>query len=468
VTGWGGVRRAVAPVLVALIGGLLLAACDRPDPERIRICRSLVDAVARDARDLRELPPDAAREAGYDVKIAFRARDDGNGEREGWIACRFVRDKAGAPLRLVAVATDRTGPLDESALFWLDEWREIVASESVDARLARKFAVEVAHPKAGDPWLPALYFAQQLVNAAALAGVYALLALSFTLVYGIVAKINFAFGELYMMGAVLSGVWVAALATVGVAGWAASLTLVLGVCLVTVAAHGWTMERIAFRPLRETKGYAAKGHAPLIVAIGLSITLQEAVRLLQGARDVWIPADYGLSFTLAETYGFNVVASWKQVGIIVLTALVLFGLAVAFRRTRFGLSYRACADDGPAAALLGVDVARTVAGTFALGGALAGLAGFALLQYYGVANFFMGFVTGFKALTAAILGGIGSLPGAVLGGVLIALFETFWSAYLGGEYRDVAVFGVLALVLVFRPGGLLGVETERIAQPDRS
>lgn len=301
-----------------------------------------------------------------------------------------------------------------------------------------------------------LYFAQQFINALALASVYALLALSFTLVYGIVGKINFAFGELFMVGAMLTALWSLFLAVFGYAGWLVTLTLVLAVSIITGAVHGWATERLVFRRLRITRG-----HAPLIAAIALSIVYQEGARLLQGAGNFWLRPDFSLSFTLAEisgakTSGFDVVASWKQIAIVAVTLTVLAGLGWLLARTRFGLLYRACADDRFSAALMGTNVDRVIAQAFALGGALAGVAGFVLVEYYGVANFFMGFLVGFKALTAAIVGGIGSIRGAVLGGTLIALLETFWSGYLGGTYRDVAVFSVLALVLMFRPSGLLG------------
>ena len=312
-----------------------------------------------------------------------------------------------------------------------------------------------------------LYFAQQLINALALASVYALLALSFTLVYGIIGKINFAFGELFMAGAMLTALWSLFLATFGMGGWPITLTLVLGLSVLTGAAHGWATERLVFRRLRVTSG-----HAPLIAAIALSIVYQEGTRLLQGAGNFWLRADFSLTFTLAEitgaeVTGFHVVASWKQIAIIAATLVFLAGLGWLLTKTRFGLLYRACADDRFSAALMGTDVDRVIAQAFALGGALAGFAGFVLVEYYGVANFFMGFLVGFKALTAAIVGGIGSIRGAVLGGTLIALLETFWSGYLGGAYREVAVFSVLALVLVFRPSGLLGRDPDVFYQEGR-
>jgi branched-chain amino acid transport system permease protein len=307
-----------------------------------------------------------------------------------------------------------------------------------------------------------LYFTQQLINALALASVYALLALSFTLIYGIIGKINFAFGEMLMVGAMVTAIWSLFLAVYGVAGWPVVLSLVLAASLLTGAAHGWTTERLVFRRLRVTRG-----HAPLIAAIALSIIYQEGVRVLQGAGDFWLRPDFSLSFVLAEAGGFDVVANWKQIAIIAATLVSLIGLGWLLKSTRFGLHYRACADDVRTAALMGVDADKVIALTFTLGGGLAGLAGFVLIEYYGVANFFMGFLTGFKALTAAIVGGIGSIRGAVLGGALIALLETFWSGYLGGTYREVAVFGVLALVLVFRPSGLLGREPDVLYQEGR-
>lgn len=438
--------------LAGLVVSALLTACGGVDPDQRHTCASLIAAFepAGTVVEIGALEALAPPDPG--LKIAYRSRSAGATESEAhWIACRFAgRGLKGDRHRLVGVATDRTGVLDPVALFWLQEWLEITARQAADPHsIAAPAATDAPAPD--DARLAPLYALQQLVNGVALACVYALLALGFTLVYGIIGRINFAFGELYMIGAVTVAIWSAVLAISGLAGWPVTLTLVLAVSLVTVSAQGWSMERLVFRPLRPTTG-----HAALIAAIGLSITLQEAVRLLQGAGDLWLPPDPRPALVLAEIPGFTLVANWKQLALLALTLSVLAGLAGLMMKSRFGRCYRACADDFQAARLLGVDVDRIVGGSFALGGALAGLAGFVLVEYYGVANFFMGFLTGFKALTAAIVGGIGSLPGAVLGAVLIALLETFWSGYFGAAYRDIAVFGLLAMVLVFRPAGLFG------------
>jgi branched-chain amino acid transport system permease protein len=211
-----------------------------------------------------------------------------------------------------------------------------------------------------------------------------------------------------------------------------------------------------FRPLRATPT-----QVPLIAAIGLSIFLQELVRLLQGARDRWLPPVFGEPFRLAEGGAFTVHVSAGQIVILVFTAAAAGGLLALLRRSRFGRAHRACADDMRMAALLGVDVDRTIGRTFALGAACAGAAGLIVATYYGGVNFFMGYLIGFKALAAAVVGGVGSVPGAFLGGVLIAVLETGWAALFSLGYKDIAVFGALILFLILRPTGILGVDRTR-------
>jgi len=196
----------------------------------------------------------------------------------------------------------------------------------------------------------------------------------------------------------------------------------------------------------------------LIAAIALSIALQEYVRLAQGARSHWLAAIRLGDLTLLERAGFTAHITGVQGLIVALALAIALGLGLLIGRSGFGRQMRAVAQDARMSAMLGVDVNRIVAGTFALGGALAGVAGLIDAVYYGGVGFFMGYIVGFKALTAALLGGIGSVGGALLGGLIIGAIETFWAAYLDSSYRDVAVFGVLVLVLTLRPSGLVSVQ----------
>jgi branched-chain amino acid transport system permease protein len=221
--------------------------------------------------------------------------------------------------------------------------------------------------------------------------------------------------------------------------------------MTLTSVWGWTVERIAYRPLRGSFRLA-----PLITAIGMSITLQNFVQLVQGAQVKALPSLASGGYALFGTDRFMVRISNIQIIIIGLTALLTIGLALLISRTSIGRAQRACEQDVRMAALLGVNVDRTISLTFVLGAALASVAGMLFLMYYGVIDFFIGFLAGIKAFTAAVLGGIGSLPGAMLGGLLIGLIEVFWAGYFTSEYKDVAVFAILVLVLIFRPTGLLG------------
>jgi branched-chain amino acid transport system permease protein len=208
---------------------------------------------------------------------------------------------------------------------------------------------------------------------------------------------------------------------------------------------------VAYRPLRHSFRLA-----PLISAIGMSIFLQNYVQLTQGARVKALPPVVTGGFTLMETGGFAVQVSYLQVFIMLLTTVLMIAFSLVIAATPLGRAQRACEQDMTMAALLGIDVDRTISLTFVMGAALAAVAGTMVVLYYGVIDFFIGFLAGIKAFTAAVLGGIGSLPGAMLGGLLIGLIEAFWSGYFSAEYKDVSVFVILVLVLVFRPTGLLG------------
>jgi branched-chain amino acid transport system permease protein len=302
------------------------------------------------------------------------------------------------------------------------------------------------------------YFLQQLINGLTLGSIYGLIAIGYTMVYGIVGMINFAHGEIYMIGAFVALIAFALLAQIGVTSVAAALLIVLVVTMIFTSAYGWSVERIAYRPLRRSFRLA-----PLISAIGMSIFLQNMVQVLQGARVKTLPPMIRGGFTLMEEGGFAVTLSTLQIVIIVTTTVLMVGFALVIDRTPLGRAQRACEQDRLMAELVGVNTDRAISITFVIGAALAAVAGVMVVLYYGVVDFFIGFTAGLKAFTAAVLGGIGSIPGAMLGGLIIGLTESLWAAYLPAAYKDVAAFALLILILIFRPTGLLGrPEVEKV------
>ncbi len=302
------------------------------------------------------------------------------------------------------------------------------------------------------------YFLQQLINGLTLGAIYGLIAIGYTMVYGIIGMINFAHGEIYMIGAFIALISFLVLGD-GAGGWIPlALITVLLVSMVLTAVYGWALERLAYRPLRGSPRLAA-----LISAIGMSIALQNYVQLAQGARTKALQPVIKGGFTIAESDGFSVVLSHMQIIIIVVTLVLMTGFSLMIARTSLGRAQRACEQDRTMAALVGVDVDRTISLTFVMGAMLAAVAGVLVTFYYGVIDFYIGFLAGIKAFTAAVLGGIGSIPGAMLGGLLIGLIEAFWSGYFTIEYKDVAAFSILVIVLIFRPTGLLGrPEVEKV------
>ena len=294
------------------------------------------------------------------------------------------------------------------------------------------------------------YFLQQLINGITLGAIYGLIAIGYTMVYGIIGMINFAHGEIFMISTFITLISFLILGPMG-GGLVAVLIVVLIITMALTAVYGWALERIAYRPLRGSQRLAA-----LISAIGMSIFLQNFVQLSQGARVKAMPPVVTTNFKILENENFVVTLSLMQVVIILTTVLLMSLFWVIIKYSALGRAQRACEQDRVMAALLGVNVDRTISITFVMGAALAAVAGVMFTLYYGVIDFFIGFLAGIKAFTAAVLGGIGSLPGAMLGGLLIGLIEAFWSAYATVEYKDVAAFSVLVLVLIFRPTGLLG------------
>jgi branched-chain amino acid transport system permease protein len=300
---------------------------------------------------------------------------------------------------------------------------------------------------------------QQLINGLTLGSIYGLIAIGYTMVFGIIGMVNFAHGDVFMLSAFIALIFFLILTSwLGIASVFVALLIVMVLAMILTALWGWTLERVAYRPLRGSFRLA-----PLISAIGVSILLANLVQVAQGARNKPTPPMVREVIPLFERNGYMVTISYKQLIIMVVTAVLLAIFWYVVQKTPLGRAQRACEQDRKMAALLGVDVDRTISLTFVIGAALAAVAGTMYLLYYGVISFADGFVPGIKAFTAAVLGGIGSLPGAVLGGLIIGLIETLWSAYFSIEYKDVAAFTILIIVLVFMPSGILGrPEVEKV------
>ena len=303
-------------------------------------------------------------------------------------------------------------------------------------------------------------FLQQLINGLVLGSVYALVALGYTMVYGILELINFAHGEVTMIGAMVALTVIAAL--FGHVDLPGIVIVTLGVLVAIPACMllGFTIERIAYRPLRH-----APRLAPLITAIGVSIVLQNLAMLIWGRQYVKFPP-----LLSSETHQLGgATISDLQIFILVLSLLIMAGLVTLVKKTKLGRAMRATAQSPQVAALMGVNVNNVISLTFIIGAALAAIAGVMVAAYYGLAHYYMGFMLGLKAFTAAVLGGIGNLTGAMLGGLLLGVIESLGAGYIGditggfmgSNYQDVFAFFVLILVLVVRPSGLLG---ERVGE----
>jgi branched-chain amino acid transport system permease protein len=302
-------------------------------------------------------------------------------------------------------------------------------------------------------------FVQQLINGITLGSIYGLIAIGYTMVFGIIGMVNFAHGDVFMVSAFIALIaFLILTAWLGIASIALALLIVLVVAMAFTALVNWTIERVAYRPLRGSFRLA-----PLISAIGMSIFLSNFVQVAQGPRNKSIPPLFADVIVLMSRDGYDVTLSYKQIAIWVVTAMLLAAFWFLVTKTALGRAQRACEQDQKMAALLGIDVDRTISITFVIAAALAAVAGTMYLVYYGVVNFADGFTPGVKAFTAAVLGGIGSLPGAVIGGLLIGLVETMWSAYFSTDYKDVAAFSILVITMIFLPQGILGrPEVEKV------
>lgn len=301
-------------------------------------------------------------------------------------------------------------------------------------------------------------FAQQIINGLTLGSIYALIAIGYTMVYGIIGLINFAHGEVYMLGAYTGIVALVGLGAAGVVSLPLLLILALVLTVLITTGYGFMVEKIAYKPLRNSPRLV-----PLISAIGISIFLQNYVAVGQSNKNLALQPLVSARWELFTGSAWQMNISALQVIIFVVTLLSMVGLNFFILKSKMGKACRACAEDLGMARLLGINVDKVIALTFMIGAALAAVAGVLGALYYGVVTPYMGFIAGMKAFTAAVLGGIGSIPGAMLGGFLLGISESLASAYFSSEYKDLVAFSLLILVLLFRPTGILGKpEVEKV------
>lgn len=414
---------------------VLLAGCDDVDLEQAAFCQSLIFAFENEAAKAVVQAVTADPDEPARLIAAYRIDD-----RESWIACSFAgsgmdRDR----LVLTAVETPTEGSLTGTRLHMLRVWLGMRPLTVRDGNAATQDALarQVAHA------------AQQTINALSNSAIYALLAVGFTMIYAVLGKMFLAFGQIMMtgsFGAIIAG---GVLAGIDLPEAAVLLGALLGAIALGALAS------LASGRILSPVLHAPNSQAALIASIGLAVALQEAVRLSQGAREIWLQPPFPQRFQVFEAGGFDVSIGAATLVVIAMACAMFLFIAAALR-TRFGRAYRACADDAGMAALVGVQVSTVTVFVMLLGGISAGIAGAIIALLYGGVSFYTGTLIGLKALTAAIVGGIGSVAGAALGAVLIAVIETASVGYLSPAYKDISVFAVLVAVLIWRPQGIAG------------
>ena len=428
---------------------LLLGGCaDLIDSDQRRLCRSLLPAIERATTKFEidrvdDLHVVASR--GTAMRVIYRDASEGSkntGERT--LTCLFAPASGRAPPVLTAVVTNE-GVLSALRLhtlqrFWIDNG---LAAQSDPTPIAMLNAA----PTISKPVAIGL---QHMLGSLPVIAIYALLATAYSLIYGLVGRINLAFGDLSSLagyGAFLG------FSMIGDNSIQLALLTALAVGLFTAAMHGGALGRLVIAPLAR-----APGQHILIATIGVSIFWQEAMRLTQGAGNRWISPLMNRPIGVARAEGFTVTVTPMALVVAFVAAMTALALVFAMRRLRFGLLWRASADDPVAAAMFGIDPRRILVRTMIVAALLSGLGGVLTTFYYGGIGYSGGLVVGLKALIAAIVGGIGSIHGALIGAVLVGFAETVWSGLFPIEYRDLALFAALVLVLWLKPSGLYGYD----------
>ncbi|MBS7537415.1 branched-chain amino acid ABC transporter permease [Ancylobacter lacus] len=418
---------------------ILLAGCSGViDADQASICRAVAPALHEDGVDIREIALRPVPNEPHALRLAYTVRDD-LGSRAHWLICQFAGAGGTARFDLVDVETDHGGVSDIKLLILKRWWLPEHTGRSLSGAA---FGMGAS----------AAYWVQQALNGLTLAGIYGLMATSFALLYGLTGRINLALGEIGVFGgtAMLIGMTVA-LASGTLSGPTLLLAFLAGIA--AAALLGGVLGQAVLLPVMAR----ARGTQPVLIAgVALAVVIGEALRITVPNRENWLPPLLNLPIPLAgRSGGFIATTTPAQLlatGLGFSGASVLLGL---IGLTGFGRAWRAYAQDPGMAALLGVNVPRLLSATFLLSGGAAGLAGTMAVVAYGTVEPGAGLAVGLKALIAAVIGGIGSIPGAFLGAIVVATVETLWSATFNIVYRDVVIYSLLIAFLVLRPGGLL-------------
>jgi branched-chain amino acid transport system permease protein len=425
---------------------LTLAACGLSvDAEQARVCRLALPAL--NAGGQVTVTRTAPWLEAYSIRIEYVVRRENAPPLERYVVCRFAAEGLSANKAELTGLSTEAGPVAGSTVY-----------------LLKRFYIDSPEGVAGDPGpgeaaaglievpRPLAYGLQQLLVGLPRTAVYGLLAAAYALVFGLVGRFNLAFGELAAIGAAGTAVGVALLLNLGEVSPLPGLLFGAACAMAASAMHGavgghWTIARVPGPGVQ----------ASLVATVGLSLALMEYIRLVQGTATVWFPPVWSQAWLLLRSREF--IVSITPVSLLTAGIGLLVGALVLLlmRRSRFGRAWRAFADDPTAAALFGIDGRSLLLRTLALSGALAGLSGALVVLQYGGLGFAGGFQLGLKALVAAVLGGVGSVPGAFLGGLAIGVFETLWSTLMPIDARDIALYSLLVAVLVFRPGGFFGI-----------
>lgn len=420
---------------------LLLTACEKEPRDLLAACTDLVAAFEPADRPVTRGVPQVVGPLSVRIEFSW-----GAGERDA-LTCHFAaRAQALETPPLRAVETLRRGALSDRELMVLDLWARLPGAGPTLYQPGQVWEKQALSGTA--------YFVQQMLNALSVGSLYALIAVGYALIFSLLEIVNFAFGELAMVGSILAVIVILLLGGAGVdSAW-----VLLPAAVMAVLAYGGVLgaviDRSVYRPLGRDSRLT-----PLVAAIGLALVVQNSVLLAQGARSKYLPPLIGGGWTLhlgESTVRF----SFNQLTLMLLTLCVGIALHYSVQRTRFGRDLRACAADPKMAALLGVPVDKVIARAFMLSTALAGLGGLVSVVYYGQTDHSIGLALGFKALTGAILGGIGSLTGAMAGALLVGLVEILFAGFVSNEMRDLAVFVLLVGGLIVRPTGLFGTKNE--------